>query len=57
VLRFFQFVDEGDGVVLHGDFAVALGIADELVFAEAEFSGARESSSVRIRLPACPVAP
>lgn len=36
MLRLLKFVNEGNGVVLVGDFAVALGIADELVSAEAE---------------------
>lgn len=35
-----QFVDEGDGVVFHRDAAVVLVVGDEVVFAEAEFSGA-----------------
>jgi hypothetical protein len=39
VCGLFEFVDERDGVVFHRDAAVALGVGDELVFAEAEFSG------------------
>ena len=38
--RLLQFVDHSHGIVLHGDVAVALGIDDEVVFAQAELAGA-----------------
>jgi len=40
VLRAFEFVDQGDGVVFYGDGAVSLYITDEGVSAETEFAGA-----------------
>jgi hypothetical protein len=38
--RLFEFVDHGDGVVLHGNAAAALCVCDELVGAQAKFAGA-----------------
>lgn len=35
-----EFIHESDGVVLERNAAVAVGVSDELVFAEAEFAGA-----------------
>jgi hypothetical protein len=55
VLRFFQLVDQGDGVVFHGDFAVAQGIADEPVFAEAESSGALAGLKEGCWAEGCPI--
>ena len=40
MLGVFELVDEGDGVVGEGDFAVALGVGYEVVAVEAEFAGA-----------------
>lgn len=39
-LRLFELIGESDSVVLHGDFAVTLGVADELIFAKTELAGA-----------------
>ena len=36
----FELVSQCDGIVLHGDAAVALCIRDELIGVKAEFAGA-----------------
>jgi hypothetical protein len=38
VLGILEFVDEGDRVVLKGNTAVALGVGDQVVFAQPEFA-------------------
>src|SRR6185312_15812041 len=40
MLRRFQFVDEGDRVILHRNPALAVRIGEQLVGAEAELAGA-----------------
>jgi hypothetical protein len=40
VAGIFELIYEGDGVVLHGDAALAVGVGDAVVGAEAEFAGA-----------------
>jgi len=51
----FQLVDESDGIVLHGDAAVALGVADELIFAETELARSLAGFEEACRTEAGPV--
>ena len=47
VFGVFEFIHQGDGVVLHRDAAFVLLVGDEVVFAEAVFGGALAGFEVR----------